>query len=100
MKAETNAHNAHDSGPNFKSSICQKYFQCMFIYQAEISIIIFHDIHDVFAYFCVGWGRGIVGTVNYKSPPPLPTSKKTAFFIVLSICTVEYGLCGEHWLSG
>ena len=93
MKAETNARNAHDSGPNFESIICQKYFQCMFIYQAEISIIIFHNSHEVLAYFCVGWGRSIIYEASLLQ-------KKADFFLVLSVCTVEYGLCGENWLNG
>ena len=39
-KAETNAHNAKDSGPNVESIICCKYYKRLFMYQAEIIIII------------------------------------------------------------
>ena len=96
MKAETNAHNVHDSRP-FESIICQKYFQCMFIYQAEI---IFHNIHDVCCFLLRGVGPGYSRDGKLWNPP-LPTSEKQQnFFIVLSVCTVEYGLCGEHCLSG
>ena len=100
LKAETNEHNTHYSGSNFESIICQKYFQRIIMYQAEISIVIFHNIYDISCLYLCGMGSLYSRDSKlYKTSSP-PPKRNSRTFLVLSVCTFDKGLCVEQWLSG